>query len=131
MPSAELTSSGAPTAAGGSSSQLKWAGLGTAAVTCAAAAFTLARAEPAGVVVLPEPAHPVSQHLEDTVDWVHELAGQPDVQQVLTAQTMQHHSVLKHDHLVRCLPSACCSAHPASTQAANVCSSRPCCATRS
>ena len=52
------------------------------------------------MVVLPEPAHPVSRELSETVDWVHELAGS-GVQQVLTARTMQSHSALKHDHLVR------------------------------
>lgn len=56
-------------------------------------------------MVLPEPAHPVSQRLDETVGWVHDLAGEQGVQQVLTARTMQEHSVLKHDHLVRRLTS--------------------------
>ena len=53
------------------------------------------------VIVLPEPAHPVSRHIQDSVSWVQALAAEPDVQQVLTADSLQQHKILKQDHLVR------------------------------
>ena len=64
------------------------------------------------VVVLPEPAHPVSRHIQDSIGWVQALAAEPDVQQVLTSDTLQSHKDLKQDHLVRStawelLQSAC------------------------
>lgn len=59
-----------------------------------------------GVLVLPEPAHPVSRHIQDNIGWVKDLAAEPGMQQVLTADTLQHHKVLKQDHLVGHLTSS-------------------------